>query len=99
MHIRKTSAGFSGAWKQTVVRFADCRLRSGRMNASYSPRRSASRDDRQRDFLAFQNGADDLSCVLSWVLSMNCGAFRGGRSLPGKNWQIPSVMGLDYWQR
>jgi hypothetical protein len=38
----------------------------------------------QRDFLALQNGADDLWCVLSWVSSMSCGVCRGGHSLPGE---------------
>src|SRR5205814_8344367 len=49
----------------------------------------------QHHFSAFQNGADDLLCVLSWMSSRSCGRFRGGRSRAGKNWQIPSVTGLD----
>ena len=38
----------------------------------------------QHHFLALQNGADDLLCVLSWVSSMSCGACRGGHSLRGR---------------
>src|SRR4029077_5045361 len=49
----------------------------------------------QHHFSAFQNGADDLLCVLSWISSRSCGRFRGGRSRAEKNWQIPSVTGLD----
>src|SRR5207245_1637953 len=49
----------------------------------------------QHHFSAFQNSADDLLCVLSWMSSRSCGRFRGGRSRAGKNWQIPSVTGLD----